>query len=132
MKHSASSPLVVTGTIEAVANEVGSRVPIGILPLGTENLLSRYLGIKTEPERLVKMLNDGHTIDVDAGRANGRLFLVMLSCGFDAEVVRRVHRERQGNITHLAWGPPDGRIDLLIRLPEYSGVVRASLGMADD
>jgi len=49
---------------------------------------------------------------VDAGRADGRMFLVMLGCGFDAEVVRQVHAQREeasrrgGHIGYLSYIKP--------------------------
>lgn len=94
------------GTVETVVNATAAHVPIAVFPLGTENLLAKYLGIQADPRRLVEMISLGRTIQFDAGRANGKLFLIMLSCGFDAEVVRRLHDERRGNITHLAYAKP--------------------------
>lgn len=94
------------GTVEAAVNAIDADVPIAVFPLGTENLLAKYLKIEAHPRRVVEMISLGKTIQIDAGSANGKLFLVMLSCGFDAEVVRRVHEEREGNITHLAYAKP--------------------------
>lgn len=94
------------GTVEAAANAIDADVPIAIFPLGTENLLAKYLKVEPHPRRTVEMISLGKTMQIDAGMANGKLFLVMLSCGFDAEVVRRVHEGREGNITHLAYAKP--------------------------
>lgn len=94
------------GTVEAAVNAIGADIPIAIFPLGTENLLAKYLKLEPHPRRTVEMISRGRTIQIDAGKANGKIFLVMLSCGFDAEVVRRVHKDRKGNITHLAYAKP--------------------------
>lgn len=94
------------GTVEVVADAVDADVPIAVFPLGTENLLAKYLEIEAHPRNVAAMVSRCKTQRIDAGSANGKLFLVMLSCGFDADVVRRVHEEREGNITHLAYAKP--------------------------
>lgn len=94
------------GTIGLLANRLPSTCPIAIFPLGTENLLAKYLGLKPDPHELVEMLRVGRSVSLDVGQANGRLFLVMASIGFDAEVVRRLHRNRRGFIRHSSYFRP--------------------------
>lgn len=95
----------VTSDVEAQGGE-SRQTPIAVLPLGTENLLAKYLGVRPDPEQIADMITAGHTCQLDAGVANGKMFLLMLSCGFDADVVQRLHRDRQGNISHLAYAMP--------------------------
>ncbi len=94
------------GTAELVANHTPAGIPIGLLPLGTENLLAKHLRLEANPEETAQIINAGHTHSLDAGLAKGKMFLLMLSCGFDAEVVHRLHNTRQGNITHLSYARP--------------------------
>ncbi|MEE2685944.1 MAG: diacylglycerol kinase family protein [Planctomycetota bacterium] len=94
------------GTIARVLNETEPGIPLTILPLGTENLLSKYLSIDPGPESVASLVRDGWTVDLDAGRANGTLFTLMLGCGFDAEVVRRLDSARRGHIRHLSYLRP--------------------------
>lgn len=94
------------GTIALVANRTSEATPLTILPLGTENLLSKHLGISREPGELCRMICQGRAERVDAGRAGDRLFLLMAGCGFDADVVRRLHTERTGHIHHLSYAKP--------------------------
>ncbi len=94
------------GTIEAVVNATSGKIPVATFPLGTENLLAKYLKIEAHPRRMVEIISLGKSVQFDAGTANGKLFSILLSCGFDADVVRRVHAERKGNITHLAYAKP--------------------------
>lgn len=94
------------GTASLIADRTNPLTPIAILPQGTENLLAKYLQIKPDPATVADLIIEGETIDLDAGRANGRLFLIMLGCGFDAEVVRRLDEARSGHIHHLAYAKP--------------------------
>jgi len=94
------------GTIRLVAERTAPGTPLLILPLGTENLLARYLELSSDPVQLARIVSDGWTAVFDAGNANGRLFTLMAGCGFDADVVRRLHSSRQGNIHHLSYAKP--------------------------
>lgn len=94
------------GTIGLVANRTRPGVPLAILPSGTENLMAKYLNVRADPVALCQTIIDGWAVCLDAGEANGRLFLLMLGCGFDAEVVRRLHAERTGHISHLSYAKP--------------------------
>jgi diacylglycerol kinase family enzyme len=94
------------GTVGAVLNATAPGTPICVLPLGTENLLAKYLRMSAKPRKICELLERGLTIELDAGRANGRLFALLISAGFDAEVVRRVHEVRDGNITRWNYAKP--------------------------
>jgi diacylglycerol kinase family enzyme len=58
------------------------------------------------PEEVAEVIAAGSTVLHDAGRACGRLFFLMVSCGFDAEVVRRLHEDRTGHIRHWSYFKP--------------------------
>jgi len=94
------------GTFRLIAERTPPGTPLLVLPLGTENLLARYMGFTTDPAVLAKIVVDGYTMRLDAGMAGTRLFTMMAGCGFDAEVVRRLHSERKGNIHHLSYAKP--------------------------
>ena len=79
------------GTVSLLANCLPPQTPIAILPLGTENLLAKFFGLAANAKSIAEMIANGRTVRMDAGRANGQLFLVMASCGFDADVVHRLH-----------------------------------------
>jgi diacylglycerol kinase family enzyme len=88
------------GTLSEVVN--GLRDPaatlLAQLPLGTANLLARDLALPQRPEDLVALVGGGHVRRIDLGHVNGRRFLLLASCGFDALVTRglRERRERLG------------------------------------
>jgi len=94
------------GTVNLLVNELPADTPLAILPLGTENLLAKYLQLTADGARLAKLIDEGFTVRLDAGTANGKFFLVMASCGFDADVVQRLHAGRTGNIHHWSYVKP--------------------------
>lgn len=94
------------GTVSLLANTIDQGIPLAILPLGTENLLAKHLNLTADPDQLVNLLKNGTEKKLDAGRANGKLFLVMASCGFDANVVEKLHSARTGHISHLSYFRP--------------------------
>jgi diacylglycerol kinase family enzyme len=86
------------GTVRTAAEVLAGRAPLAVLPAGTENLVARQCGFMGGVDRLVRAIARGATQWLDAGRADGRLFLVMASIGFDATVVERVHSRRRGHV----------------------------------
>jgi len=116
------------GTMHVLANTLPPEIPLAPLPLGTENLLAKYLWLN-DLDKVVEALDRGAVVALDAGHlrcasvagdANAppleRIFLLMVSCGFDALVIHDLHDSRLGNITHLAYAKPILRA---IRTYEY-------------
>jgi YegS/Rv2252/BmrU family lipid kinase len=92
-------PLVVAaggdGTIAEVANGIaGSGAHLGIIPLGTANVLARELGLPRAPHAVAAALAFGRTRPLWPGIASGagadRVFVQMLGVGLDAQVVHRL------------------------------------------
>jgi YegS/Rv2252/BmrU family lipid kinase len=94
------------GTLHALLNGLGAGVPLAMLPLGTENLLAQYVGHRRSLSALAGMIQSGRVVRLDAGRANGRLFLLMATAGFDADVARRLSQRRAGNIRRASYAGP--------------------------
>jgi diacylglycerol kinase family enzyme len=99
------------GTAAIVRNHTPLDVPLLLLPLGTENLLGRYVSQSATPAAALETVEQGVVISLDLGRCRSetsppRYFLTMFSAGFDAEVVRRLHERRSGNITRRAYVQP--------------------------
>ncbi|MEO8012539.1 diacylglycerol kinase family protein [Polaromonas sp.] len=70
------------GTINAVANAVlGSGCPFGVIPQGTFNYFGRDNAISQDSGQAAQVLLRGRLMPVQAGKVNGRLFLVNASVG---------------------------------------------------
>ncbi len=93
------------------------------MPLGTENLLARHFGQVADAAEVLKTIRHGQLFKLDAGSANGKPFLVMATCGFDAEVVREMHERRQGHINRFSYFVPIFNALLRYRFPKLSLVV---------
>jgi diacylglycerol kinase family enzyme len=95
------------GTVAEIVNRTAPGVPVTVFPLGTANLLAGYLAIRRDPLAMAQMLYEGCVVRLDAARGNGRIFLLMAGCGFDADVVHRLHRLRIGrHISYWTWARP--------------------------
>jgi diacylglycerol kinase (ATP) len=93
------APMVVAaggdGTIAEVASGlVGTRTRLGVIPLGTANVMAHELSLPFAPRAVAAALAFGRTREVWPGVVRGpdgeRLFVQMLGVGFDAHVVHRL------------------------------------------
>lgn len=84
------------GTVNEVVNGLGANrsdgaaLPLGIIPLGTANVLAIETGLKLTPAAVAETLLTGAVLPISLGEANGRRFLLMAGAGFDAHVVAGV------------------------------------------
>ena len=93
------------GTVADLVNRHPT-IPLAVLPLGTENLLAKYLGLRRDGEFLSGVIAAGVVRRLDSAFCNGRRFLLMVSCGPDAEVVECVHSRRRGHISRWDYVGP--------------------------
>jgi diacylglycerol kinase family enzyme len=120
------------GTLSLVAQTSPPETVIAPMPTGTENLVSKHFGISSEVVPMNEMLMAGRTVAIDAGLANGRLFLVMVTCGFDAEVVRAMHLTRRGHISRLSYFGPIMRALRRYQFPELRVTVIDEVATSPD
>lgn len=102
------------GTIADVINEMAQaglleRVPVATLPIGTENLFAKELGFRRDGAALAAAIDRGHTRRIDLGAAGDRVFTLMASAGFDAEVVHRMARWRCAPTKNPPGTEPNGK-----------------------
>ncbi|QDU52548.1 diacylglycerol/lipid kinase family protein [Gimesia panareensis] len=93
------------GTVQDVVNRYPDQ-RIAVLPLGTENLLARYLGIPKSGAFVAEMIKQGASREIDVCQLNQRKFVLMASIGFDAAVVENLAQVRRGNISYLSYLKP--------------------------
>lgn len=86
------SPVVIAGgdgSVSAAAQVfAGTGIPVGVLPLGTYNLLAQDLGISSSLEDAVGQLAQGVTAEIDLGMIEGRYFHTLAGLGFFARTAR--------------------------------------------
>lgn len=82
------------GTLNCIAAVLSeTRVPLGILPLGTANDLARTLGIGPALATAAQVIVGGAVREIDLGEVNGRVFFNVASIGFSAELARELTAE---------------------------------------
>ncbi|MFQ5451659.1 MAG: diacylglycerol/lipid kinase family protein [Nitrospinaceae bacterium] len=79
------------GTIrKMVAGILGTSLPLGIIPLGTINVLALEIGLEPDPERVARSIAFGPAERIQVGLINGRPFVLMVGAGLDGRVVAGV------------------------------------------
>lgn len=100
---------VVAAGGDGTVSDVINRCPglrLAILPMGTENLLARYLDVPRSGRDVARMIASGRTRTFDLGQAGNTRFAVVASAGIDADVICRFHAQRRGNISRLSYVQP--------------------------
>lgn len=95
------------GTLNEIVNgRRGRAYPVALLPAGTANVLSRENALPREPAAVADAILAGRTRLLDLGEANGRLFVALVSVGFDAAVTRELALRRCGTASPLSYVAP--------------------------
>ena len=100
---------VVAAGGDGTVGDVINRFPglrVAILPLGTENLLARYLRIPHSGQAVAEIIAAAWTRRLDLCSVGDRRFTIMASFGFDADVVHRTHARRTGHLTTFSYLQP--------------------------
>jgi len=99
---------------DVAAGLIGTGVPLGILPAGTFNNIARALGLPSDPVAAARLLASARPRAMDAGFANGRVFLEVAGVGLDAAVMPFGERLKARQLSAL--------LPALIRLARFRAV----------
>jgi diacylglycerol kinase family enzyme len=95
------------GTIRQVAATLlGTGTPLGIVPMGTGNVLAHEIGIGRDARAIADMLLKGPVVDAACARANGEPFLLMAGAGFDARVIAALDHRLKSQVGKAAYAGP--------------------------
>lgn len=91
------------GTVNEVASAiVGTDTALGIVPFGSGNGLSRFLGIPMDTKSAIQNLALGRVEIIDSARVNGQAFFNMAGMGFDAHISEIFsHGKKRGFISYI-------------------------------
>ncbi len=122
----AARPLVVAaggdGTVAEVAMGLhGSDCKLGVIPLGTANVLAHELGLPFAPQAIAAALGMARAREIWPGEFSGHgtgeacpagrhgMFVQMLGAGFDAQVVHRISLPLKRRLGAMAYALQAGR-----------------------
>ncbi len=95
------------GTVSSVVNGLWqTNACLGILPLGTGNILARAMAIPTTPEQAMQLIVGAHAVQpLDAMRIADQTFVLNVSVGLSARAMRDTQSEhkRRFGILAYAW-----------------------------
>jgi len=98
------------GTVRTVCAELaGTGVPVGVIPMGTGNLLARNLGVPLQVPAAIDVALNGQDRAIDMVEVSGdgieddQHFMVMAGMGFDALIMSLTNEQAKARIGWLAY-----------------------------
>lgn len=83
--------------LTAILAGLGHAKPLGLLPLGTLNLMARDLGLAPDPVAAARQVASGRIDEIDLAEVNGLPFAIWASLGMHPRIVRRRDKlQREG------------------------------------
>ncbi len=95
------------GTFRAVATgAAGTPLAVGLVPLGTGNVLGHELAMTKRSGLIADTLLRGPTIEARGGLANGDAFFLMVGAGYDGDIIARLNYRTKRMIGRAAFTAP--------------------------
>ncbi|MEX0583296.1 MAG: diacylglycerol kinase family protein [Sneathiella sp.] len=92
------------GTVSEILNGLeGGEVPLGVIPLGTANVLARELGLGVSINKAIKTLAEAEPVPVYSATANEKRFLLMAGAGYDSLTVAALRPGEKKRFGALAY-----------------------------
>lgn len=94
------------GTVDSVVNAMaksGISLPVGILPVGTANDFSKFLGMPSDVEEACKQILSSEVKSVDLGSINDKYFVNVASTGLFTDVSQKTDVNLKNTIGKLAY-----------------------------
>lgn len=94
----------INEAITGIVRRGGDAPALSILPFGTANVLAHELGLPFSPEKLAERIAAGRRAPLYLGTVGERPFSLMVSAGFDADIVHAVEAPFKRRWGKLAYG----------------------------
>ena len=95
------------GTVRALAEAcAGTGVPVGIIPMGTGNVLAHEIGLSRKPREIVDVAINGPVHEIYGATINNEPFFLMAGIGFDGDVISMLNLNTKRRIGKLAYTIP--------------------------
>ncbi len=96
------------GTVSQVAAAIlDDRIPLGIVPAGSTNMVAKVSHIPSNPEKAVKLIFGWHRREwIDVGRSGDRLLMHLGGAGIDARIFIGASSKLKRHLRWVAYVPP--------------------------
>jgi len=93
------------GTVSrALSGLRGSSIPLGIIPMGTGNMVARELGIPIDVESAIKVITGEYRKKkIDAMKIGKHLYVLNAGVGINAQVIARTNKKAKRRFGRIAY-----------------------------